>query len=84
MKSYNELVKNIRKKLKKKTKHFSFKLDYVIIKNFNDAYDYVDKLHTDLRNEFTEEEKLKYELNNLSVGTVGKEQFYTISVSYNR
>lgn len=78
---YELMIKELKKKLKKKSRHFSYKFE----KSSLDAdyvYDYCEELFDDILKEFTQQQLEKYDLiHKLKVGFVplGKEEIIVVS-----
>lgn len=79
---YELMIKELKKKLKKKSRHFSYSSNKVDL-NFDEAYDYTEKLFDKILKEFTNEQLEKYGLvHKLQVGFTSLKDGIVIIVCY--
>lgn len=78
---YELMIRELKKKLKKKSRYFSYKFEKSNL-GADYAYDYCEELFDDILKEFTQQQLEKYDLiHKLKVGFVplGKEEIIVVS-----
>lgn len=79
---YELMIKELKKKLKKRSKHFKFNFEKTTL-NSNETYDYCEELFDNILKEFTPQQLEKYDLiHKLKVGFVSDNGYRIISIGY--
>lgn len=79
---YELMIKELKKKLKKKSRHFSYKFEKSNL-GFDNSFDYCSELFDNILKEFTPQQLEKYDLiHKLQVGFVPLGEEEVIVVSY--
>lgn len=79
---YNFMIKKLKKKLKKKARHFNYSFEKSNL-GFNNAYNYCSELFDNILKEFSAEQLEKYDLTHkLEVGFISEADGEVITVSY--